>query len=60
MRSWEVYGCYCFNGLISFFVHRYNVHGFIEELPQLPRTSAGHACAALPDTGVGPATFVGQ
>ena len=61
-RSWEVYGCYwsSFNGLISPSVHRYNVHGFIEELPQLPRTSAGHACAALPDTGVGPATFVGQ
>ena len=31
---------------------RYNVNGFVEELPQLPENRYGHACAALPTTGV--------
>ena len=31
---------------------RYNVNGFVEELPQLPEDRNGHACAALPATGV--------
>ena len=31
---------------------RYNVNGFVEELPQLPENRYGHACAALPSTGV--------
>ena len=33
---------------------RYNVNGFVEELPQLPESRYRHACAALP-TGVRPA-----
>jgi len=33
------------------YVTRYNVNGFVEELPQLPENRAGHACAALPTTG---------
>ena len=39
---------------------RYNVTGFVEELPQLPENRYGHACSALPATGVRPAqpTFV--
>ena len=36
-------------------VFRYNVNGFVEELPQLPEDRFRHACAALPDTGVRPA-----
>ena len=35
--------------------NRYNVSGFVEELPQLPKNRYGHACAALPTTGVRPA-----
>jgi len=31
-------------------VTRYNVNGFVEELPQLPGNRSGHACAALPST----------
>jgi len=31
-------------------VTRYNVDGFVEELPQLPKKRAAHACAALPST----------
>ena len=31
---------------------RYNVYGFMEELPQLPESRWDHACAALPATGV--------
>ena len=34
---------------------RYNVNGFVEELPQLPENRYRHACAALPSTGVRPA-----
>ena len=34
--------------------YRYNISGFVEELPQLPENKGGHACAALP-TGVRPA-----
>ena len=38
-------------------MNRYNISGFVEELPQLPdiRYGVGHACAALPKTGVSPA-----
>ena len=31
---------------------RYDVNGFVEELPQLPENRIGHACAALPITKV--------
>ena len=31
---------------------RYDVNGFVEELPQLPEERYGHACAALPITKV--------
>ena len=31
---------------------RYDVNGFVEELPQLPEDRYGHACAALPITKV--------
>jgi len=31
-------------------VTRYNVNGFVEELPQLPGERYAHACAALPST----------
>ena len=31
---------------------RYNVNGFVEYLANLPENREGHACAALPDTGV--------
>ena len=31
---------------------RYDVNGFVEELPQLPENREGHACAALPITKV--------
>ena len=34
---------------------RYDVNGFVEELPQLPENRYGHACSALPATGVRPA-----
>ena len=34
--------------------NRYNVNGFVEELPQLPENRSSHACAALPTTGVRP------
>ena len=34
---------------------RYNVTGFVEELPQLPENRWSHACSALPATGVRPA-----
>ena len=33
---------------------RYNIHGFVEELPKLPENRFQHACAALPATGVRP------
>ena len=33
---------------------RYNIHGFVEELPKLPENRRDHACAALPSTGVRP------
>jgi len=32
------------------YVTRYNVNGFVEELPQLPGNRLDHACAALPST----------
>ena len=31
---------------------RYNVNGFVEELPQLPENRYGHSCAAIPSIGV--------
>ena len=34
---------------------RYDVTGFVEELPQLPENRRSHACSALPATGVRPA-----
>ena len=34
---------------------RYDINGFVEELPKLPEKKAGHACAAVPATGVRPA-----
>merc|ERR1712192_124773 len=42
------------------YVTRYDVNGFVEELPQLPENRYGHACGALPATGVRPAqsTFI--
>ena len=33
---------------------RYDISGFVEELPRLSKNRAAHACAALPDTGVRP------
>jgi len=33
------------------FVTRYDVNGFVKELPQLPESRFAHACAALPTTG---------
>merc|ERR1712037_618099 len=33
------------------FVTRYDINGFVEELPQLPENRYAHACAALPSTG---------
>ena len=33
---------------------RYDVNGFVEELPQLPENRYAHACSALPATGVRP------
>merc|ERR1719193_2794734 len=33
------------------YVTRYNVTGFVEELPQLPENRYLHACSALPATG---------
>jgi len=37
------------------YVTRYDVNGFVEELPELPERRHGHACGALPATGVRPA-----
>ena len=34
------------------FCRRYNVKGFVEELPRLPEKRWDHACAALPSTKV--------
>ena len=31
---------------------RYNVTGFVEELPQMPDNRKWHTCGALPATGV--------
>ena len=31
---------------------RYDINGFVEELPQLPENRIAHSCAALPATGV--------
>ena len=31
---------------------RYDLKGFVEELVPLPESRYGHACAALPNTGV--------
>ena len=31
---------------------RYNINGFVEELPQLPENRYSHSCAALPSNGV--------
>ena len=36
-------------------ITRYNVNGFVEELPRLPENRFDHACASLPATGVRPA-----
>ena len=36
---------------------RYNINGFVEELPQLPENRLGHACAALSDVGPVQSTF---
>ena len=33
---------------------RYDINGFVEELPQLPENRRAHACAALPITKVRP------
>jgi len=33
------------------YVTRYDINGFMEELPQLPENREGHACSALPITG---------
>ena len=33
---------------------RYNVNGFVEELPKLPEKRSEHTCAVLPATGVRP------
>merc|ERR1711971_1034259 len=33
------------------YVTRYNINGFVEELPQLPESRYQHSCAALPTTG---------
>ena len=33
---------------------RYDINGFVEELPPLLENRFRHACAALPDTGVRP------
>jgi len=37
-------------GQLHDYVTRYNVNGFVEELPQLPENRYYHACAALPST----------
>ena len=34
---------------------RYNINGFVEELPQLPENRFNHFCSAFPATGVRPA-----
>ena len=33
-------------------IFRYNISGFVEELPPLPEQTHGHTCAVLPSTGV--------
>ena len=33
-------------------LYRYNITGFVEELPQLPDIRRGHACGAFPTNGV--------
>ena len=33
-------------------LHRYNITGFVEELPQLPDIRRGHACGAFPTNKV--------
>ena len=38
--------------LLYYTKHRYNVNGFVEELPQLPENRYGHSCAAIPSIGV--------
>ena len=40
--------------ILSIIFTRYNVNGFVEELPQLPDVLWGHACSALPPNGVRP------
>ena len=37
---------------VSANICRYNINGFVEELPQLPENRESHSCAALPSTGV--------
>ena len=44
MRGYHHHHCTC--------CCRYNVDGFVKELPQLPENRYGHACAALPSTKV--------
>ena len=39
---------------------RYNISGFVEELPQLPEKRSFHSCAALPSTGVNVIFDTGQ
>ena len=39
-------------GMIVDSKSRYNINGFVEELPQLPEVRQSHACAALPTTRV--------
>ena len=38
--------------LLYRYLCRYNVNGFVEELPQMPEPRSYHACAALPSTKV--------
>ena len=42
------------------YIYRYNLNGFVEELVRLPESRYGHACAALPSTGVGCKTVFGR
>ena len=39
-------------GSLQVLLPRYNMSGFVEELPQLPENRHHHVCAALPATGV--------
>ena len=41
---------FCLPNILVF--NRYNISGFVEELPKLPENRQSHACAALPVTGV--------